>query len=128
MQDGGVDGVLIANEFSLPYQPKADAVTVGAMGHVVGRLKEDILTPILLPVAAAIGVAPVHLGVILVLNLTIGMLTPPFGVGLYTVATVGKEAPHKVLKELVPLYIPLLIALMVVTYVPELTMWLPSLL
>ena len=87
-----------------------------------------ILTPILLPVAAAIGVAPVHLGVILVLNLTIGMLTPPFGVGLYTVATVGKEAPHKVLKELLPLYVPLLIALMVVTYVPGLTMWLPSLL
>lgn len=63
-----------------------------------------------------------------VLNLTIGMLTPPFGVGLYTVATVGKEAPHKVLKELLPLYVPLLIALMVVTYVPGLTMWLPSLL
>lgn len=56
------------------------------------------------------------------------MLTPPFGVGLYTVATVGKEAPHKVLKELLPLYVPLLIALMVVTYVPGLTMWLPSLL
>lgn len=46
----------------------------------------------------------------------------------YTVATVGKEAPHKVLKELLPLYVPLLIALMVITYVPELTMWLPSLL
>ena len=100
---------------------------------LVGMLMETIsaltiLTPILLPVAAAIGVAPVHLGLILVLKLTTGMLTPPFGVGLYTVATVGKEAPHKVLKELLPLYVPLLIALMVVTYVPELTMWLPSLL
>lgn len=99
---------------------------VGMFMETISAL--TILTPILLPVAAAIGVAPVHLGVILVLNLTIGMLTPPFGVGLYTVATVGKEAPHKVLKELLPLYVPLLIALMVVTYVPELTMWLPSLL
>ena len=40
LQDGGVDGILIANEFSLPYQPKADAVTIGAMGYVVGRLKQ----------------------------------------------------------------------------------------
>lgn len=45
LQDGGVDGILIANEFSLPYQPKADAVTIGAMGYVVGRLKEDIRVP-----------------------------------------------------------------------------------
>lgn len=45
LQDGGVDGVLIANEFSLPYQPKADMVTVGAMGYIVGRLKEEIRVP-----------------------------------------------------------------------------------
>lgn len=45
LQDGGVDGVLIANEFSLPYQPKADMVTVGSMGYLVGKLKEDIRIP-----------------------------------------------------------------------------------
>ena len=45
LQDGGVDGVLIANEFSLPYQLKADPVTVGAMGYLVGRLKEHIRVP-----------------------------------------------------------------------------------
>ena len=45
LQDGGVDGVLIANEFSLPYQTKADPITVGAMGYLVGRLKEDIRVP-----------------------------------------------------------------------------------
>lgn len=45
LQDGGVDGILIANEFSLPYQPKADYVTVGAMGYIVGRLKEHIRVP-----------------------------------------------------------------------------------
>ncbi|MEG1241314.1 MAG: BtpA/SgcQ family protein [Oscillospiraceae bacterium] len=45
LQDGGVDGVLIANEFSLPYQPKADYVTVGAMGYIVGRLKEILRVP-----------------------------------------------------------------------------------
>ena len=71
---------------------------------------------------------PIHLGVILVLNLTIGMLTPPFGVGLYTVATVGNVPAVKVLKELLPLYVPLLVALLIVTYVPPLTTLLPSLL
>ena len=45
LQDGGVDGVLIANEFSLPYQLKAEPVTVGAMGYIVGRLKDEIHVP-----------------------------------------------------------------------------------
>ena len=45
LQDGGVDGVLIANEFSLPYQPQAEPGTVGAMGYLVGRLKENIRVP-----------------------------------------------------------------------------------
>lgn len=99
---------------------------VGMFMETISSL--TILTPILLPVATAIQVDPIHLGVILVLNLTIGMLTPPFGVGLYTVATVGNVPAVKVLKELLPLYVPLLVALLIVTYVPPLTTLLPSLL
>lgn len=99
---------------------------VGMFMETISAL--TILTPILLPVAAAIQVDPIHLGVILVLNLTIGMLTPPFGVGLYTVATVGNVPAHKVLRELLPLYVPLIAALLIVTYVPPLTLLLPSLL
>ncbi len=45
LQDGGVDGVLIANEFSMPYQPKADYITVGAMGYIVGKIRDDIRIP-----------------------------------------------------------------------------------
>ena len=99
---------------------------VGMFMETISSL--TILTPILLPVATAIQVDPIHLGVILVLNLTIGMLTPPFGVGLYTVATVGNVPAVKVLKELLPLYVPLLVALLIVTYFPPLTTLLPSLL
>ena len=98
---------------------------VGMFMETISSL--TILTPILLPVATAIQVDPIHLGVILVLNLTIGMLTPPFGVGLYTVATVGNVPAVKVLKELLPLYVPLLVALLIVTYFPPLTTLLPSL-
>ena len=99
---------------------------VGMFMETISSL--TILTPILLPVATAIQVDPIHLGVILVLNLTIGMLTPPFGVGLYTVATVGNVPAGQGVKGLLPLYVPLLVALLIVTYVPPLTTLLPSLL
>jgi len=99
---------------------------------VVGMFMETvssllILTPILLQVTKAIGVDPIHLGIIIVYNLTLGLLTPPFGVGVFTCATVSKLPPERIFREVVPLYIPLAIALLVITYVPELSLWLPRL-
>lgn len=118
---------------SMAEHPAMILLLINILVLLVGMFMETIssltiLTPILLPVATAIQVDPIHLGVILVLNLTIGMLTPPFGVGLYTVATVGNVPAVKVLKELLPLYVPLLVALLIVTYFPPLTTLLPSLL
>jgi C4-dicarboxylate transporter DctM subunit len=75
-----------------------------------------ILTPILLVITDAIGVDPFHLGVILVFNLEIGMFTPPLGVGVYTVSNVGNVPPDKVFRELLTLYWPLLIALLIITF------------
>jgi len=100
---------------------------------VVGMFMETvssiiILSPIFLVVAQAIGVDPIHLGVILVFNLGIGMFTPPFGVGVYTVAKVGNVAPDKVFKALMPLYLPLIVALILITFIPSLTLWVPNLL
>lgn len=86
-----------------------------------------ILTPILLVVTDAIGVDPFHLGVILVFNLEIGMFTPPLGVGVYTVSNVGNVPPDKVFRELLTLYWPLLIALLIITFFPKVSLWLPSL-
>ena len=86
-----------------------------------------ILTPILLVVTDAIGVDPFHLGVILVFNLEIGMFTPPLGVGVYTVSNVGNMPPDKVFRELLTLYWPLLIALLIITFFPKVYLWLPSL-
>lgn len=99
---------------------------------IVGMFMETvssliILSPIFLVVAKAVGVDPVHLGVILVFNLGIGMFTPPFGVGVYTVANVGNVSPDKVFRALLPLYWPLIIALLIITFVPALTLWLPGL-
>ena len=100
---------------------------------IVGMFMETIsaltiLTPILLQITGAIGMDPIQLGVILVFNLTIGMLTPPFGVGLFTVAQIARRPMDRILKELLPLFIPLIISLLLITYIPAITMWLPGLL
>lgn len=125
---------MVASAFiSLADYPWLVLLMINVLLLVVGMFMETIsaltvLTPILLSVGATIGLDPIHLGVIIVFNLTIGMLTPPFGVGLYTVATIGQVEPTRVLKELLPLYIPLFVALIFITFVPFLTTWLPNLL
>lgn len=100
---------------------------------IVGMFMETvvsiiILTPILLVITNSIGVDPIHLGIILVYNLEIGMFTPPFGVGVFTVSAVGGVSPDKVFRELLVLYIPLIIALIVITYMPQMSLFLPKLL
>jgi C4-dicarboxylate transporter DctM subunit len=84
-----------------------------------------IATPILLPLAAKIGVSPEHLGVIVVLNLMIGLVTPPVGLCLYAVASVSREPMGEIVKELWPYLIALLAVLALVTYVPAVALWLP---
>ena len=77
-----------------------------------------VLTPILMPVVKNAGIDPVHFGLVMVLNLMIGLLTPPVGMVLYTVANVGAISVERLLKELVPLYIPLLLVLALVRLLP----------
>ena len=107
--------------------PVVILLLINLMVLIVGMFMETIasliiLTPILLTITSAIGVYPLHLGVILVFNLTIGLYTPPFGVGVYTVANVVRVAPDKVFKELLPLYVPLLGSLLIITFVPQLSL------
>lgn len=86
-----------------------------------------ILTPILLPVVANIGIDPIHFGVILVMNLAIGFVTPPLGVNLFVASTVGNVPFEKIVKSMIPILVAMLIALFVVIYFPPLSNWLPSL-
>ncbi|MBM3573944.1 MAG: TRAP transporter large permease subunit [Alphaproteobacteria bacterium] len=86
-----------------------------------------LMVPVLMPVMLQLGVDPVHFGVILVMNLMIGILTPPFGVALFTVAKVG-NIPFEVLaRAILPFLVPLLAVQMIVTYAPALVLFLPSL-
>ncbi|GGO35151.1 membrane protein [Gemmobacter aquaticus] len=84
-----------------------------------------IFTPILLPIAQKVGVDPVHFGVIMIFNLAIGTITPPVGTGLFVGAGVAKVKVEAAIKALVPFYLLLVALLLVVTYVPALTMALP---
>ena len=86
-----------------------------------------ICSTLLLPVAKAMGVDPVHFGVILCFNLLLGMMTPPMGVGLYVIAGVGRVPFGEVLRATIPFFIPLLAVLGIITFVPELSLWLPRL-
>ncbi len=117
---------------SISQSPVVILLLLNIMVLFVGMFMETvssliILTPILFTITRTIDMDPLHLGVVLVFNLTIGMLTPPFGVGVYTVARIGNIAPDKVFRELFSLYWPLIIALLLITFIPQLSLWLPSL-
>ena len=86
-----------------------------------------ITSPILVPIVARYGVDPVHFGVVICLNLIIGIITPPMGIGLFAVAGVTKLPVETVTRATLPYLIPLLLALALITYVPALTLWLPDL-
>jgi tripartite ATP-independent transporter DctM subunit len=84
-----------------------------------------ILTPILLPVVKMLGVDPVHFGMIMMVNLGIGLITPPVGTVLFTGAAVAKLPLGIVTKAMMPFFIALFVVLLMVTYVPAISLWLP---
>jgi TRAP-type C4-dicarboxylate transport system permease large subunit len=84
-----------------------------------------ILVPILLPIANQLGVDPVHFGLVMVLNLMIGLLHPPMGMVLFVLARVAKLSVERTTVAILPWLVPLLIALVVLTYVPAISLWLP---
>jgi tripartite ATP-independent transporter DctM subunit len=86
-----------------------------------------ITTPIFLPVATAVGVDPVHFGIIMILNLGIGLCTPPVGAVLFVGCAVGKVPVGQVIRTIWPFYLAAVITLMIVTYIPAVSLWLPSL-
>ncbi len=86
-----------------------------------------IFTPIFLPVVTKLGIDPVHFGVIMILNLCIGLCTPPVGSVLFVGVGIAKTSIERVVKPLLPLFVAMIVALFLITYIPELTLWLPGL-
>lgn len=85
-----------------------------------------ILVPILLPVATRYGVDPVHFGLIMTLNLMIGLLHPPLGMVLFVLSRVAKLSVERTTMAILPWLVPLLLALLLITFVPAITLWLPQ--
>ena len=105
---------------------------VNAALFVIGMFIETsaaiiVLAPILAPVAQRFGIDPVHFGLIMVVNLALGMITPPFGVNLFAVCTVARVSLDKIIRDLVPFVLVILTCLMIITYVPSLSLFLRDL-
>jgi len=108
-------------------------LTINLLLLVVGMFIDTIsalviLTPILLPIVVVVGVDPVHFGVILVANLAIGFITPPLGVNLFVASSVGNVKFEKIVVSVLPFLLSMIICLLVITYIPALSLWLPNLL
>lgn len=85
-----------------------------------------IFTPIFLPIVTAMGIDPVHFGIMMVLNLSIGLCTPPVGSVLFVGCSVAGLSIEKVVKPLLPMFIAMVIVLLLVTFIPEISLWLPK--
>jgi tripartite ATP-independent transporter DctM subunit len=85
-----------------------------------------LVVPVIAPPMVLAGVDPVHLGIVAIFNLMIGLLTPPMGLSLFLVCSIADISLRELLKALTPFYIPLLLTLGVITFAPDLVLWLPS--
>lgn len=122
-------------EFVLSFTDNKTVVLLLIMGVVliVGLFMEtiaaiSILVPVLMPVAAQFGIDPVHLGIIVILNLMLGLLTPPVGMVLFVLARVSKVPFEQCVRATLPFLAPLLAVLLLLSFVPGLVLWLPDLL
>jgi tripartite ATP-independent transporter DctM subunit len=84
-----------------------------------------ILVPVLMPVVTQLGIDPVHFGLVMVLNLMIGLLHPPMGMVLFVLARVARLSIEKTTMAILPWLVPLLLSLILITYVPQISLWLP---
>jgi C4-dicarboxylate transporter, DctM subunit len=113
--------------------PYAFLLAVNLFLFVVGMFIETsaaiiVLAPILVPVAIAFGVDPVHFGLIMVVNLALGMITPPFGVNLFAACQVANVPLERIVKHLVPFVLVVIACLAIITYVPGITLFFRDLL
>lgn len=107
-------------------------LVVNALLLVAGSLMESvsatiILAPILMPVMIRVGVDPVHFGVIMVCNLAVGFVTPPIGQNLFVAAAIADERPERIALSSAPFLAAMLIMILLVTFLPELSLFLPGL-
>ena len=105
---------------------------VNAILLILGCLLEGttillVIVPVMIPTAKALGIDPVHFGVVVVVNIMIGLLTPPFGLLLFVVANMTKQPLRAIVREAAPFILAAIVVLAIITFVPETVLWLPRL-
>jgi tripartite ATP-independent transporter DctM subunit len=115
---------------SISNNPYVLLLIVNLLLLIVGMFLDSttailVIAPIIAKPLVMAGVDPVHLGMVVVFNLMIGLLTPPMGLALFLVADIAKVTMKDVLKEMAPYYVPLIATLLIITYVPGVTTWIP---
>ena len=118
---------------SISNNPIVIAILLNVILLVLGMIMDMapiilIATPILLPVAQSIGIDPIQFGIMVVLNCGIGLLTPPVGAVLFIGCAVGKRPMEKVVKETLPFYACMIIALLLITFIPQISLFIPEVL
>ncbi|HWL79750.1 MAG TPA: TRAP transporter large permease [Roseomonas sp.] len=125
-----IPNAVIATLFNLSHEPWVVLLIVNLVLFVLGMFIEGVAIiiiafPVLLPVMMQIGVDPVHFGVVMVLNIMIGLVTPPVGLCLYVVSEVSKVPIGEIVSEMWPYVLALILVLLAVTFMPALSLWLP---
>lgn len=129
---GNIPAILAENVLAISVNPLIVMLLLNSLLLVLGMFMETItailiVTPIAMPLILYVGIDPVHFGVVMVLNLMIGLLTPPIGMCLFTVARVGNIPLDKLIKATMPFYIPLVLSLLILIIFPQIVTFLPSL-
>ena len=115
---------LTENKYILVMIIMAMVLLIGMFMETIAAI--TILVPVLLPIAAKVGLDPVHLGIIVILNLMIGLLTPPVGMVLYVLADVAGVRFEQCVKATMPFLVPLVTVLLLIAFFPQIALWLPT--
>ena len=115
---------LTDNKYILVMIIMAMVLLIGMFMETIAAI--TILVPVLLPIAGKVGLDPVHLGIIVILNLMIGLLTPPVGMVLYVLADVAGVRFEQCVKATMPFLVPLVIVLLLIAFFPQIALWLPT--
>ena len=118
---------------SISTKPWVLLLLLNLMLFVVGMFLDSttailLFVPIIVPPLVLAGIDPVHLGLVFVFNIMCGLITPPMGLSLFMVSKVGEVPIKDVVREILPYYVPLGVTLLLITYVPQIVLWIPSLL
>lgn len=129
----GIPRMIAENISNISSSPIVFLLIINLVLLIVGMFFDAataiiILAPILAPVAMAFGIDPVHFGIIMIVNLAIGMCTPPVGVNLFISCEIAKIKLQDITKGILPFLIVLLVDLLIISFIPQLSLWLPAIL